>query len=113
MFGRELPVPPPGAPSPFGLADPDDVRALLGRAGYDEVRLTDVRVLMWFGDDVDEAMAFLGASGPVRGLLEGLDPEQQVEGRRRLRDAFAGAAGPDGVAFASASWLVEARRPLG
>src|SRR5205085_7422709 len=35
--GRELPAPPPEAPSPFALCDPDRVRAILGAAGLADV----------------------------------------------------------------------------
>ena len=36
--GRELPAPPPDAPGPFSLSDPDRVRGLLTSAGYVDVR---------------------------------------------------------------------------
>src|SRR6266566_1370660 len=32
--GRDLPMPPPGAPGPAALADPDDVEALLTGVGF-------------------------------------------------------------------------------
>jgi SAM-dependent methyltransferase len=37
--GRELPTPPPGAPGPASLSDPDRVRRLLTSTGFVEVRL--------------------------------------------------------------------------
>src|SRR5205807_2512800 len=40
-LGRSLPTPAPGAPGPFGLADPDQVREVLGRAGFTGVRVED------------------------------------------------------------------------
>jgi SAM-dependent methyltransferase len=42
-LGRDLPVPPPDAPSPFALADPDRVRRVLGAAGFDDVDLLKSR----------------------------------------------------------------------
>ena len=35
--GRQLPMPPPDAPTPFALADPERVRGILGAAGYEEI----------------------------------------------------------------------------
>jgi SAM-dependent methyltransferase len=111
-LGRDLPVPPPGAPGPFAQSDPDLVRAELEQAGWADVRLEDVRAPMWFGRDADDAYGFMGASGPVRGMLEGLEPERQEEGRRALRAAYEAAATPDGVLLGSAVWLTTARRPV-
>jgi SAM-dependent methyltransferase len=110
-LGRDLPAPPSGAPGPFGLADRDGVLAVLQQAGYDEVRVEDLRLPMWMGSDVDDAFGFLGASGPVRGLLEGLAPVEQEEGRTALRAALAAAATGEGVRLPSAAWLIRARRP--
>jgi len=47
--GRDLPMPPPGAPGPFGLADPDQTRATLTAAGFDAVDLTAVDQPFWLG----------------------------------------------------------------
>ena len=38
-----LPEPPPNAPGPFGLADPEHVRRVLGQAGWSGVQVTEVR----------------------------------------------------------------------
>ena len=110
--GRDLPVPPPTAPSPFGLSDPSDVRALLTRSGWTDIGLTDLRFPMWFGADADDAAAFLGASGAVRGLCEGLTVAQQEEGRALLREGLAAYAGAAGVEVPSATWLIAATRPV-
>ena len=37
--GRDLPKPPPSAPGPFALADPDRVRDILGNAGFTDIQL--------------------------------------------------------------------------
>lgn len=109
-LGRDLPVPPPGLPGPFGLAEPDDVRALLGGVGYDDVGLDDLRLPMWFGTDPDDAAGFLGR-GPARDLIESLPPAQQEEGRAALRAALADALTDEGVVLPSAAWLIRAHRP--
>src|SRR5690349_3634706 len=56
--GRDLPTPPPEAPSPFAFADPDRVRAILTAAGFVDVTFESLREPMRFGSDVDDAYAF-------------------------------------------------------
>ena len=49
--GRDLPAPPPEAPSPFALADPDRVRSVLTSAGFADIELDGTTARMWFGND--------------------------------------------------------------
>jgi SAM-dependent methyltransferase len=109
--GRELPTPPAGAPGPFGLADPDQVTAILTAAGFEQVECQSVEEPFFAGTDPDDAVAFLGRGGVVRGLLQNLEPTD----RQRALDAFhatmASHARDGGVWFDSASWLISAERP--
>ena len=41
-MGRELPMPPPDAPTPFSLADAERVRTILGSAGFHGVELEPI-----------------------------------------------------------------------
>ena len=109
--GRELPSPPAGAPGPFGLADPDRVKTLLEGASFDDIKVTASPEPYWAGADAADAFGFVSDTGPVRGLLEGLGPDDQERGLDRLRDAIAAHDTGDGVYFDSAAWLVTARRP--
>jgi SAM-dependent methyltransferase len=109
--GRQLPSPPAGAPGPFGLADPDRVQTLLDGAGFEGVDVAALREPFWVGTDAADAFGFVRDTGPVRGLLEGLEPDDQERGLDRLRASIAAHATDDGVNFGSAAWLVTARRP--
>src|SRR5436190_1324586 len=51
--GRDLPMPPVGAPGPMALADQNDVRSLLSGAGFESVRFTSIDEPVWFGADVE------------------------------------------------------------
>jgi SAM-dependent methyltransferase len=106
--GRELPVPPPEAPGPFSLSEPAVVRSLLGRTGYVDVTLDDLRRPMYFGPTAAQATAF------VHGLNEWMLHDLDEGARREAVDALAGvmaeAEGPDGVELGSATWLVTATR---
>ena len=69
--GRDLPTPPPDAPSPFALSDPDRVRAILGAAGFTDISFEGLHEPMSFGSDPDDAFDFV--SGLTGWMRDGLD----------------------------------------
>ncbi|MGR7026807.1 class I SAM-dependent methyltransferase [Geodermatophilus sp. URMC 62] len=107
--GRPLPSPPPGAPGPFSLADPDHLRGVLAAAGHRQVEVEGLAEPEWFGADADDAQEFvLGLAG---WLLDGLDDAARARAVADLRRRLEAHTGPDGIEFGSAAWLVTARRP--
>ena len=108
--GRTLPVPPPDAPSPFGLADPDRVRHVLAAGGFDDVELEAVDAPIYFGGTVDEAVTFLSGTGVAQGLLGDLDDAARSSALADLQRRVEAHAGDDGVGFGASSWLITARR---
>lgn len=109
--GRPLPEPPSGAPGPFGLSDPDDVRRTLGAAGFERVEVAEVRGAVRLGADGGDAFGFVRGLGLTRGLLGGLDDDARQAALDRLRDQLAAHATPQGVLLDASAWLVTARRP--
>lgn len=111
----ELPPPPePGAPGMFSLAAPERVRGILEGAGLADVTLREASLATRpGGGDVEEAVATFLEVGPVARLLQeqeaGPDVRARVEAAVRAR--FAAADAGDGPRFASAAWIVTARRP--
>jgi SAM-dependent methyltransferase len=105
--GRPLPVPPPGAPGPFSLAEPDRVRTVLGEAGFSGLELAGLAQPMWFGDGPDDAFDFV--LGVTEWMLDGADEEQRARALDALRATITAHAGPDGVLYRSATWLITAR----
>lgn len=106
--GRELPVPPPDAPGPFALADPDRARTVLVTAGFADIHLEPLHEPMWFGDDAEEAQRFI--SGLLGWMLDGLDDTGRRRASDALRDTMAEHETPEGVFYESAAWLIRARR---
>jgi SAM-dependent methyltransferase len=104
--GRDLPVPPPGAPGPFSMGDPDRVRALLSSAGFDDVRVAGLAQRTYFGADPDDASRFV--SGLVAWMLDGLDESGRTKALDALHRTMQAHHTPHGVAFRSAAWLVTA-----
>jgi SAM-dependent methyltransferase len=112
VLGMERPpLPEPGAPGPFSLADPDANAALLNRAGFVDVYLESVEAPFVFEGDGTAAAERVLSAGPLGAVF--LSAE---EGRRRevigaVVDALEHHRGPDGIEVPAASWCVTAVRP--
>jgi SAM-dependent methyltransferase len=105
--GRRLPGPPPDAPHPFTMADPAVALGVLSGAGYADVTITGVEAPMYLGPDPDQAYDF--TLGFLGWMLDGLDAVRERRAREALRSTIDAHAGPDGVTFGSAAWLITAR----
>jgi len=106
--GRDLPMPPPDAPGPFTLADPDVVRSVLTDAGYRDITLDGVTAQMWFGHDAGDAHGLL--AGLMGWMLDGLDDTGRARALEALRATIAAHERPEGVVYESATWLIHATR---
>jgi SAM-dependent methyltransferase len=107
--GREMPAPPPGAPGPFSLADPDRVRTVLGAAGFADIAIDGLSAAMWFGTDADDAFQFV--LGLLGWMLEGVDATGRAQAVDALHQTLTDHATGDGVVYDSAAWIIEATRP--
>lgn len=110
-MGRDVPTPPPDAPSPFSHADPDRVRAFLGESGFVDVDLRALDAPMDLGVDADDACDFARTMGVVEGLTEGLGDTDRATAMANVAALFRDHETPDGVLFDGAAWLITARRP--
>jgi len=107
--GRQLPAPPPDAPGPFSLSDPDRARARIGAGGFEDITFEDAREPMGFGPDAATAYDFI--IGLLSWMLDGLDEAERARALGDLRSTVAAHEGEDGVQFGSAMWLITAVRP--
>jgi SAM-dependent methyltransferase len=107
-----VPVPEfsPDEPGPLSLGDPDRVRTILTAAGWRDVDLDEVRGAIRLGADADDTAAFLGGTGSVRRLFEGVDEATVGRAMDSVREALVSYETPSGVFLGSAAWLVSARR---
>lgn len=108
--GRALPEPPVGRPGPFGLADPDDVRTILGEAGFASIEIAAIDAPVRFGGTVDDAFAYVRGLGMARALLNGLAEADRPRALDALRARLEAAATADGVAFQGGALLITALR---
>jgi SAM-dependent methyltransferase len=109
-LGRDLPVPPPDAPTPFSLADQDRVRRLLDQAGYRDVAFQAIDEHMNLGATAEDAFAFVQTMGIVEGLSNGLDDAQRAEALDNIKTMLAAHETSDGVTIGSSAWLITAVR---
>jgi SAM-dependent methyltransferase len=68
-IGKLLPPPPPGAPGPFALSEPEALTTLYGEAGLAVEAIADVPCV-WSYPDEETATKGLIASGPVVRAIE-------------------------------------------
>jgi SAM-dependent methyltransferase len=103
--GRELPSPPPDAPGPFSMADPDRVRSLLVGAGFSDVEIEAREEPMNFGP-IDEARVI--AFGLGGWMLEGLDEDARANALVKMDESLTAHLTDDGVAYGSATLVTSA-----
>lgn len=101
----------PTAPGPFSLSDPDRVRTLLERAGFDRISIESRASRVEVGTDMYDTVDFLFDLMPPVGALRQSDPDRAAEVRAAMAHELADWDGPDGVRAPSAVWIVTARRP--
>jgi hypothetical protein len=109
-LGRDLPIPPPDAPTPFSMADPARVTARLSAAGFKDVHLDPIDEPFDLGADADDALGWFKTVGIVEGLLDGIDDAGRGQAFDNLHAAFKEAETSEGVLLGTASWLVTATR---
>jgi SAM-dependent methyltransferase len=105
------PVPPPGVPGPFSLADPDRLGALLAGAGLVGVAVEEVPVPLRSPSFEDWWARTSAVAGPVGSLVAGLPGDARAAITARLREAVAAYATPAGIELPGVSLLASARRP--
>jgi ubiquinone/menaquinone biosynthesis C-methylase UbiE len=105
------PVPPPGVPGPFSLADADELAGLLDAAGLAEVAVRDRPVPMWVGS-FDEWWARTSAlAGPLATILSSLPEPAARALRARAHEAVRPYETSAGLQFPGVTLLATARRP--
>lgn len=112
VLGMERPpLPAPGSPGPFSLADPDSTAALLAGAGFADIYLESVEAPFVFEGDGTAAAERVLSAGPLGGVFLAADAERRREVIGAVVEALEHHRGPDGIEVPAASWCVTAVRP--
>jgi hypothetical protein len=95
----------------FSLGDAGATARLLEGAGFGDVRFEDVREPVFYGHDVDAALAAVRGFQDTQAALATLSEEEAARTVDRLRGLLAAHYSDElGVALDARSWLITARR---
>jgi len=100
----------PAGPDPFSLAEPPAVRRILAAAGFADSEFRDVDVPVYYGQDVDAALAFVGRFANVSEALNQSGPRAAGTILARLRAMLESRVSERGVWLGSRAWIVTAFR---
>jgi SAM-dependent methyltransferase len=102
--------PKPGA-DPFSLGDAEATAGILEGAGFDDARFDEVHEPVFYGPDVDAALAVVRGFQDTRAALASLSDGEAARSVARLREMLAAHHSDEhGVTLDSRSWLLTARR---
>ena len=102
--------PLPGADA-FSLGDAEATARMLESAGFADMRFEDVREPVFFGGDLDAALAVVRGFQDTSAALASLSDRDAARTVERLRETLAAHYTDErGVALDSRSWLITARR---
>jgi SAM-dependent methyltransferase len=109
-LGDAAQPPRPGA-DPFSLGDAEATGGILDGAGFDGVHIEDVHEPVFYGRDVDAALAIVRGFQDTSAALASLSDGEAARTVERLREMLAAHCSDEhGVALDSRSWLITARR---
>lgn len=94
----------------FSLGDPETAQRVLAHAGFSQIRFADVHEPVFYGKDVDAALALIGGFRSTRDALARANEDDAARLERRLRAVLAAHLRDDGVFFDARAWLVTAVR---
>ena len=96
---------------PFSLGDAEATAGMLAGAGFDGVHFEDVDEPVFYGHDLDAALALVRGFQDTKAALATLSDGEAARTVERLRATLASHHSDErGVAFDSRSWLITARR---
>jgi SAM-dependent methyltransferase len=104
------PVPPPGVPGPFSLADADALEALVTSAGLTGVEVRELPVPLSAASFEEWWERTSALAGPLAAILPSLPEPARAGIVARLRDATAPYRTASGLDFPGVSLIVSARR---
>jgi hypothetical protein len=105
-----VPVPPPGVPGPFSLADPGRLAGALTEGGFADVVVEEIAVPLRPGSLDEWWTKTTALAGPVSKLLAALPADALDTIAGRAREAAAAYATPDGIELPGLTLLARARR---
>ncbi len=110
LAGGPPKFPPPCAPGPLGLSDPEAVKPILSNAGFGEIAFTEASEPLHYGATAGEAFDFIRGTPLAEDVLSEMDPAARPHALDALRTLLESHQSAEGVCFQSSAWIVTARR---
>ena len=104
----EQPPSDPHAPGPFAFADDVRLAAILGDAGFSDVRIDKLDTTMNMGADANEAAAQALNIGPLARAATGLDDMTRAKIKMAAESVLEKYKTPNGIQAPAACWLAGA-----
>jgi ubiquinone/menaquinone biosynthesis C-methylase UbiE len=106
----DVPQPPPGAPGIFAFADPARLRAVLEEAGFSEVAVEPLELVMSEFDTPEEGWTFLRElAGPIAMLVAAQPPDVLAAIGRDAVAAFEQHAAGGKIRMSGTTWIASGR----
>lgn len=104
------PMERPGAEDPgqYSFGDRARVERILSQAGFGNLSIEPVDLMMTQGRDVDDVLQRIGDFGPLARAFKDVAPDQVAKAKAAVGEALKPYETPDGVKLAGACWLVRA-----
>jgi SAM-dependent methyltransferase len=102
------PQPDSQVPGPLAFADPDHVRSVLERAGFDGVQFEAFNAKLPLGDRM-RAIELVSQVGPTSRLLAGADDRARANAKLALDHAFKTHEMDGDIVLGAGVWIVSAR----
>jgi SAM-dependent methyltransferase len=106
-----LPLPEPGRPGPFSLADPDHVREVVDRAGFVDVEVAPVDGPFRVRGDLRPGIVQMLRAGPLNEAYDAADEATRTAAVDAVYTALDPYRVADGFDIPAASWCVTAHVP--
>ncbi len=110
LAGGPPKIPPPCAPGPLGLSDPEAVKPILAGAGFGEIVFTETSDPMCYGATAEEAFDFIRGTPLADDVLSEMEPAARGPALDALRAVLERHRSANGVCFQSSAWIITARR---
>jgi SAM-dependent methyltransferase len=110
VTGALPPMPGPGEPGPFSLADRDRIESLLVGAGFTDVEITSqAEMIVMRAAEIESLVSLSRRVGPVREALRTADAETATRIESAVRSAILDRAVEDVVSLGATAFIVTAR----
>jgi SAM-dependent methyltransferase len=95
-----------GVPGMFAQSDADTITAVLREAGYRDIEVNPIRVMLPLGPNPDEAVERLVDTGVGRAVLGAVAERDRPAALTAVRAALGGHADAQGVRLGAAIWII-------